>query len=103
LQRPFTSSALRRFVLDTNTASWLLKGHANVVARLKAVTPEDVCLSVVTAAELLYGAAKRPDARRLRTAVDEFLTAIDVLPWTSQTVSRFGAVSGLHLEDWTTH
>jgi predicted nucleic acid-binding protein len=37
-----------RFMLDTNSASWLLKGQPNVVARLVAATPESICLSVVT-------------------------------------------------------
>lgn len=71
---------MTRLMLDTNTASGLLKGQANVAARLKAARPEQVCLSVVTEAELLYGVAKRPEARKLRVAVDEFLSAIDVLP-----------------------
>jgi tRNA(fMet)-specific endonuclease VapC len=48
-----------RFVLGANTVSWLMKGLPNVVARLKAATPENICLSAVTEAELLYGVAKR--------------------------------------------
>ena len=47
---------------------------------------------MVTEAELLYGVAKRPEARKLRTAVDAFLAAIDVLPWTSATARRYAAL-----------
>jgi tRNA(fMet)-specific endonuclease VapC len=81
-----------RFMLDTNTASWLLKGQPNVVARLEAAAPERICLSVVTEAELLYGVAKRPEARKLRAAVDELLAAIDVLPWTRATALRYAII-----------
>ena len=79
-------------MLGVNTASWLLKGQPNVAARLKATAPERICLSVVTEAELLFGIAKRPEARTLRAAVDELLAAIDVLPWTSTTARRYGVL-----------
>ena len=79
-------------MLDTNTVSSLLKGHSRAVARLAAEAPERVCLSVVTEAELLFGVAKRPEARKLRAAVDEFLAAIEVLDWSSATARRYGAI-----------
>jgi tRNA(fMet)-specific endonuclease VapC len=79
-------------MLDTNTASWLMKGHPNVLARLAAETPERICLSAVTEAELLYGVARRPEARKLRAAADELLAAIDVLPWTSATARRYATI-----------
>jgi len=79
-------------MLDTNTASWLIKGQPNVLARLSAEAPERICLSVVTEAELLYGVARRPQARRLRLAVDEIVAAIDVLPWTSATARRYATL-----------
>jgi tRNA(fMet)-specific endonuclease VapC len=78
-----------RILLDTNTASALIKGRPNVAARFRATDPERVCLSVVTEAELLYGLAKRPQASRLRALVEAFLTAIDVLPWTGATTRRY--------------
>jgi tRNA(fMet)-specific endonuclease VapC len=81
---------MTRLMLDTNTVSGLLKGQPNVATRLKAAAAENVCLSVVTEAELLFGVAKRPDAAKLRIAVDELLAAIDVLPWTSATARRYG-------------
>jgi tRNA(fMet)-specific endonuclease VapC len=81
-----------RFMLDTNTASWLLKGQPKVVARLEAAAPEHICLSVVTEAELLYGVARRPEARKLRAAVDELLAAVDILPWTRATAHRYAII-----------
>ena len=72
-------------MLDTNMASALLKGHPRAVARLAAETPERLCVSVVTEAELLFGVAKRPEPRKLRIAVDELLAVIEVLSWNSAT------------------
>ena len=82
---------MARLMLDTNTASGLLKGQPNVAARLKAARPEQVCLCG-DGGRLLYGVAKRPEATRLRASVNEFLSAIDVLPWTSATARRYAAL-----------
>jgi tRNA(fMet)-specific endonuclease VapC len=79
-------------MLDTNTASSLLKGQRNVLARLAETAPERICLSVVTEAELLYGVAKRPEARKLRAAIDAFLAAIEVLAWSSASARRYATI-----------
>jgi tRNA(fMet)-specific endonuclease VapC len=79
-------------MLDTNTASSLLKRQPNVVARLAAAMPERICLSVVTEAELLYGVAKRPEATKLRATIDELLAAIVVLAWSSVTARRYATI-----------
>ena len=79
-------------MLDTNAASGLVKGQPKVTARFKAEAPDRVCFSAVTKGEVLFGVARRPEARRLRVAVNEFLAAIDVLPWTSATARRYATL-----------
>ena len=55
-----------RFMLDTDTCSYIMKrSHPLVLKRLQAVPVTDVCMSVVTKAELLYGVEVSP--RRPRT------------------------------------
>jgi tRNA(fMet)-specific endonuclease VapC len=45
-----------RFMLDTDTCSHIMKrSHPLVLKRLQSVSVDDVCMSVVTKAELLYG------------------------------------------------
>ena len=83
---------MTRFMLDTNTASSLLKGEPNVVARVAGTPPELICISAVTSGEILYGVAKRPEAKKLRATVDELLSAIETLPWTSATAQRYGTI-----------
>ncbi len=46
-------------------------------------------ISAVTEAELLYGAARKSDSVRLKTAVDEFLLRVDSLPWDSNAARRY--------------
>jgi len=81
-----------RVMLDTNIASFLLRGTPNVVARVAATAPERLCLSAVTEGEILYGVARRPEAKKFRTTVEELLSAVEILPWTSATAQRYGTI-----------
>ena len=79
-------------MLDTNTVSHLIKGHAAVARHVIAVPMASLCLSVITKGELLFGLAKRPEAKRLHMAVRAFLLRVDVLPWDAVAAERYGAV-----------
>ena len=59
-----------RFMLDTDTCSYIMKrSHPLVLKRLQSGPVGDVCMSVVTRAELLYGVEVSPRrARRCRDA-----------------------------------
>ena len=71
--------AMPRYLLDTNTVSHLIKAHPNATSRLLAVPMRSVCISAITAGELAFGLAKRPQATALKQAVDAFLRRVDVL------------------------
>ena len=49
-------------------------------------------ISVITEAELYYGLAKRPEAKRFQLVVEEFLKRVDVLPWDSAIVKSYGFI-----------
>ncbi|MDO8787607.1 MAG: type II toxin-antitoxin system VapC family toxin [Sulfuritalea sp.] len=79
-------------MLDTNTVSYLLKAHPKVARRVAAAPMAFLCISAITEGELLFGLARRPDAKRLHRAVRELLRRVDVLPWDSTVAERYGAV-----------
>lgn len=83
---------MTRYMLDTNTVSHLIKGHPAVARRVVAAPMASLCISAITAGELLFGLAKRPDATRLHAAVRELLRRVDVLPWDNAIAARYGAV-----------
>ena len=71
-------------LLDTDTASYLIKGRTpQVEERLAAIPPSMICISVVTQAELLYGLKALPPAHRLHAGVRQFLKIVRILPWDS--------------------
>ena len=83
---------MKRYMLDTNTVSHLIKEHPAVVRRVVAAPMAPLCVSAITEGELLFGLAKRPDAKRLHLAVRELLRCVDVLPWDSAIAERYGTV-----------
>ncbi|MDP1654150.1 MAG: type II toxin-antitoxin system VapC family toxin [Rhodocyclaceae bacterium] len=79
-------------MLDTNTVSHLLREHPAVAGHIVAAPMASLCISAITEGELLFGLAKRPDAKRLHLAVREFLRRVDVLPWENATAECYGMV-----------
>ncbi len=79
-------------MLDTNVVSHFLKGHPSVAKHVVAVPMASLCISAITEAELLFGLAKRPDAKRLHMVVQEFLRRVDVLPWDRSAAEYYGIV-----------
>jgi tRNA(fMet)-specific endonuclease VapC len=67
-------------MFDTDTSSYIMKrSHANIVRRLQTVPVSDVCISVVTKAELLYGAEISLKRAQDESAVRGFLRHVEVL------------------------
>jgi tRNA(fMet)-specific endonuclease VapC len=81
-----------RFMLDTNTVSYLLRDHPSVTKHVVEMPMSSLCISVITEAELLFGLAKRPEAIRLKKAVSEFLKRVEVLPWDRAAAECYGTI-----------
>ena len=80
-----------RYLLDTNTVSYAIRGEPLAVHRhLIAAPSSSIALSSFTQAELLYGLARKHDAARLRSAVTGFLGNFVILPWDSAIAAAYG-------------
>ena len=70
-----------RYLLDTNIISDLIRNpQGRVTGRIRDVGEAQVTTSIVVAAELRYGAAKKGSAR-LTAQVEAVLDAMEVLPF----------------------
>jgi tRNA(fMet)-specific endonuclease VapC len=83
------------YLLDTNTVSHLIKRHPQATQHLLAVPMHSVCISAITAGELAFGLAKRPEAVALKAAVNEFLRRVEVLPWDDAVAQTYGTLRAL--------
>ena len=82
------------FLLDTNIVSYITRGRSQVARlRLKELGRNDVaCISAITEAEILYGLARRPDARAVRQAQEAFLANLKILAWGSDEARAYASL-----------
>lgn len=82
-----------RYLLDTNIASYVIKGNfPRVRERLVKVPMSEVGISVITEAELRFGLAKKTGAERLGVVVEEFLLRVEILPWDSDAAKSYAGI-----------
>lgn len=71
---------IRRYLLDTNILSDLVRyPQGSIAERITVIGEDRVCTSLIVAAELRYGAAKR-GSDRLTAQLNAILDVLDVLP-----------------------
>jgi len=88
-----------RYLLDTNIASYVIKGNVpHVRDNLRKVPMPEVGISAVTEAELRFGVARKPGMARLQIAVEEFLIRVEILPWDSEAARHYATLRSF-LED----
>jgi len=69
-----------RFMLDTDTCSYVMKrSHPLILKRLQSVPVGDVCISVVTKAELMFGVEVSPRRAQDAAALAAFLPYVEAL------------------------
>ena len=77
-------------MLDTNTASYIIKGKPGCVRSHLAKAPmSSICISVITEAELRHGVARKKGATQLAKAVEEFFLRVNILPWNSDVAKTY--------------
>lgn len=69
-----------RYMLDTDICSYIMKRSSDaVLQRLQKIPVSDVCISVITKSELLYGVEVSPRRRQDDLALSAFLRYAEVL------------------------
>jgi tRNA(fMet)-specific endonuclease VapC len=81
-----------KFLLDTNTCIYALKQNERVLDRLLSAAREDVAVSVITEAELRTGAARSSSPSMTLHLVENFLSPITLLEFTSEDAVAYAAV-----------
>jgi tRNA(fMet)-specific endonuclease VapC len=81
-----------RFLLDTNIVSDLVRSPSGKIAeRISKVGEQQVCTSVIVAAELRYGAAKKRSLR-LTSQLEAVLGAIEVVALEEPVDAAYGMI-----------
>lgn len=80
------------YLLDTNTVVALLKGHPNVIMRVRQTGTDELYLCATVEAELWFGVCKssRPEENRRRLLT--LLAWLPSLPFAGEATRRFGEI-----------
>jgi tRNA(fMet)-specific endonuclease VapC len=81
------------YMLDTDTSSFIMKrSNGQVLKRLQRVPIADVCISVISRCELMYGVEVSPRRRQDQAALDVYLRHVAVLDFPSDAALDYAAI-----------
>lgn len=84
---------MSRFMLDTDMCSYIMKrSHPLVLKRLQSVPVADVCMSVITKAELLYGVEVSPRRAQDEAALAAFLPYVEAFDFTDEAAIHYAEI-----------
>ena len=79
-----------RYLLDTNIVSDLVRNPQGRISQyIRKIGEAQVCTSIIVAAELRYGAAKK-QSQRLTSRLQAVLGALEVLPFETPADATYG-------------
>ncbi len=81
------------YMLDTDTCSYIMKRSSDaVIKRLQKVPVADICMSVITKSELLYGVEVSPRRPKDAAALAAFLPHVAVLDFPEDAAMHYARI-----------
>jgi tRNA(fMet)-specific endonuclease VapC len=82
-----------RYMLDTDTSSLIMNyKDVNVFDRLQRVGTSDVCISIISKCEMLFGIEKSPEPTRHQAALDHYLRYITVVDFSGDAALHYAQI-----------
>ena len=82
-----------KYMMETNICIYAIKNKPeSVIRKILSQNPEDLCISVVTYAELMHGVEKSQAVEKNRIAMSLFLSAITVLDFDGEAAEAYGQI-----------
>ena len=82
-----------RYMLDTDTSSYIMnRSNDSVLKRLQKVAVNDICISVITRSELLYGVELSPRRQQNEAALRTFLSYVEVLDFPDEASLHYARI-----------
>lgn len=82
-----------RYMLDTDICSYVIKRSHDVLSkRLEKIPVGDVCISVITKSELLFGVEVSPRRQQEEAALNAFLSYIEVLDFPDKASAHYAQI-----------
>lgn len=82
-----------RYMLDTNIVAYAKNNRPEAVMdRLREYDPDELCISVITLAELEYGVFNSSNPDRNQLALTLFLAGIEIVPFDDDAAVEYGRI-----------
>ena len=81
-----------QFMLDTNIAIYVIKNKPQNLMNTFSLCKGQMCISIITLAEMLYGVEKSTRPEHNRTQVEAFCARLEVLPYGLMAVKHYGEI-----------
>ncbi|MGA3054156.1 MAG: type II toxin-antitoxin system VapC family toxin [Candidatus Korobacteraceae bacterium] len=80
-------------MLDTDTCSYIMRRSNNaLLKRLRKIPVNDVCISVITKSELLYGVEVSPRRQQDEAALNALLQYVEVLDFPDEAAPHYAEI-----------
>jgi tRNA(fMet)-specific endonuclease VapC len=81
------------YMLDKDISSYVMKRfHDAVLRRLQGVPVGDVCISVITKSELMYGVEVSPRRTQDHAALDAYLRHVEILEYPDEAALHYAQI-----------
>ena len=81
------------YILDTNTCIYFLnRSSEKIISTMKTLSPSDIKLSTITAAELFFGAEKSKARKKNWSIVEEFVGNFELLPFDGKCCRKYAKI-----------
>jgi tRNA(fMet)-specific endonuclease VapC len=71
---------LKKYLIDTNTCIYYIKGMFNLIKKFEEADPENCFISEITLAELKFGVENSDRKEKNQKALENFLTGVKIVP-----------------------
>ena len=81
------------YLLDTNICIYIINNHPkSMVKKICNLSPQDIKISSISVAELEYGASKSSRREQNRTALYNFLSSFEIIPFDGRDAEIYGII-----------
>jgi tRNA(fMet)-specific endonuclease VapC len=81
------------YMLDTDISSYIMKrSHDVILRKLQQVAVGDVCISIITKCELMFGIEVSPHRQRNQAALDVYLRHVEVLDYPDEAALHYAQI-----------
>ena len=88
---------MNRYMLDTDISSYIIRGTEKQLLDIFSCNLDNICVSVITLAELQYGALKRNNSQ-LTAKVNSFCALVQQIEWNYDSAKAYARLRTM-LED----